>query len=39
MTIQYLQGLNLFVIMELTIATLFARVLGLRHQILVSLLF
>jgi hypothetical protein len=30
MTIQYLQGLNLFVIMELTIATLFAG--GVRYE-------
>ncbi len=33
MTIQYLQGLNIFVIMELTFAILFARVLAMRHQI------
>jgi hypothetical protein len=31
MTVQYVRGLNVFVIMELTIATLFARVLIIRH--------
>jgi hypothetical protein len=32
MTVQYLHGLNIYVITELTIATLFARVLVMRHQ-------
>jgi hypothetical protein len=32
MTVQYLQGLNILVITELTIATLFAWMLGMRHQ-------
>jgi hypothetical protein len=31
-TVQYLQGLNILVIKELTIATLFAQVLVMRHQ-------
>jgi hypothetical protein len=32
MTAQYLKGLNIFVIVELTIATLFTQVLVMRHQ-------
>ncbi len=32
MTVQYLKGLNIFVIMELTIATMFTQVLVMRHQ-------